>query len=681
MIGRDAGDDEHKAEPDRLARELLAEGKFWLERGEQEPAMEALIACFRLGYRKRVAWRLLRERCYRPHQERFRNNYLKNAEALYGHPDLADCSFPPFEQLRYWFIPYSSTRLAVYDRALQDFTGDLQMEPAPYLKEVKESDLFLLDNEMHPWNIIAIEEKSREANSFLWKKTPLYLYYDDFNKFVPYLQLGDLTPALSGQRLVFLFGREKLDRYFDDSQAMLPAYVLWFGSDEINTRVTDKVQRTREQAAALKNSVYDVYATISRQDLLESLQSGKPRILFYTSRFTTALQYYARDCALACDRLGIPNMVLKERSDLHRINLYTFAEALHDFRPDIIFCIDHFRWEEPFLPDNIIYLTWAQDPLPHILSKESAARIGPLDFVLNAFVSDVKMLLQLGYPPESIIEAPIVGNDDIYKPRRLSQPEREQYAADVGAFSNAGNPAAGLAEVLRILASSTNYGKLTTALKSAYWQMYRNFYREEFIYSLDDYQKFLLGCLGNSGLSLEAAGLERLAQIWRQEVGWRIVRSLPLEWLHERGYDLKIWGREWVNHPLLAVHAQGVAANGETLSRIINACKIIIGTNPAVTIHPRVFETFLSGSLYMANRIPEQFDMANIRRYLAEDREIIFAHDRADLYRKVDYYLEHEAERRQVVTRAREKIIQGLTYEVLMKRVIGEVAHRFEARL
>ena len=121
-----------------------------------------------------------------------------------------------------------------------------------------------------------------------------------------------------------------------------------------------------------------------------------------------------------------------------------------------------------------------------------------------------------------------------------------------------------------------------------------------------------------------------------------------------------------------------MAANGPNLSRIISACKIIVGSNPNVTTHPRVFETLLSNSLYLAYRIPEEFDMANIRRYLAEGREVIFAHDRADLYRKVDYYLEHETERRKVVSRVAGKIVQGLTYKSLIKRVIGEVALRFE---
>ena len=196
-------------------------------------------------------------------------------------------------------------------------------------------------------------------------------------------------------------------------------------------------------------------------------------------------------------------------------------EILHDFRPDIIFCIDHFRWET-VVPDQIIFLTWVQDLLPNIVDRESAAKIGRNDFVLNAFVSDVEMLWQLGYPPEVIIEAAFAVNDGIYKPCRLSRPERDQYGADIGAFSNTGNPAAGLAEVLRLYSGCTQFDTLVSALRSAYWKMYRDFYREEICYSLDDYQRFLSERLEDGGLSLATTALQQLALIWREEVEIRI---------------------------------------------------------------------------------------------------------------------------------------------------------------
>jgi hypothetical protein len=674
---------QRREKPGRQARELLNQGIFWLERGEREPALDALVSCYRLGYRRREVWQIIREQYCSLHQERYRNNYLRNVEGLRSRPGLACRSFPRFEQLRYRFLPYSPTRLAVYDRVDRCFLGDIRREPATYLDAVKERGLIILNNELLPWNIIACEDKSREIRPYLWMKIPLYLFYDNFEEFVRYLPLDDLTPALSTGRLVFFFGEEELDRYFDDSQALLPSLLLNArepDADRIVSRVAEKHHRSQERVDALRRGVDDFYAGISRQSMLERLQNGKPRILFITSRFTTALQYYIRDCALACDHLGIPNLVLKERSDLHRVNLWTWSEALHDFQPDIIFCADHFRWEQPFVPDQIIYLTWVQDLLPNIVSRESAVRIGRQDFLLNVFISDVEMLCQLGYPDEAIIEAPFAVNDHLYRRQSLKRTERELYRADIGAFSNAGNPAAGLAEILRRYSGCAHYDTLELALKAAYRNMYRGFYLEEIFYSLDDYRSFLSGRLDAHGLSLADSDLQRLALSWREEVGYRLLRSLPIEWLHEQGYDLKLWGREWSSHPLLAVHAQGVADNGETLSRIINACKIIVGSSPCVTAHPRVFETLLSGSLYLAYQIPERFDMGNIRNYLAEGREIVFAYNRTDLYQKVDYYLSHELERRKIITRARRKITKNLTYEALMKRVIAEVAQRFEGR-
>jgi spore maturation protein CgeB len=358
--------------------------------------------------------------------------------------------------------------------------------------------------------------------------------------------------------------------------------------------------------------------------------------------------------------------------------VHTWLKVLNDFKPDIVFSLDHFRWEMPFLPDNIIHIGWVMDVLPNIASQESASKIGSLDFVLNAFVSNIDFLLDFSYPSEAIIEAPVVANPYIYKSYTLNQKEKKLYSADICAFSNSGNPQKGLDYLLNLISASPNYDDLEKIFKLAYRDIYESFYHEDFFYSLEDYRRFLFEHIKAHDISIPEETLDILAENWKQEIGYRILRSIPLEWLHEKGYDLKIWGSEWVDHPVLSSYAQGVAANGETLSRIINACQIVIGTNPGISTHPRVFESILSNSFYLAYRIPEEDDWANIRKYLREDQEIVFAYSREDLYRKVDYYLENDAARKKITRNARKKILEKLTYEALISRVLQEIVLKLE---
>lgn len=660
--------------------DLFTSGMFWLERKDYEAALEALVECHCLGYKIEEIEKIILENYYIPYRIQHRQNYLKNIKLFSEYPYFYGRHFPDFDELHYQFIPCSATRYFIYDLNNHTFSSDFDLKMNLDLSQCEPNDVIMINSEFRLNNILNCEEKTREPAPFLWAKTPQLLFYQDFNEFVQYLQVFDFSSALETERLVFIFGREELEQYYSEPQALFPKLLLniWDGNDGTLRYITERYNLIRAEIHDLQDRVASYYSAISKKELLESIQGGKPRILFTTSRFTTALQYYIRDCALACDQLGIPNQVLIEKSNLHRVSVHTWLKVLNDFKPDIVFSLDHFKWEMPCLPDNIIHIGWVMDVLPNIASQESASKIGPLDFVLNAFVSNIDFLLDFSYPPEAIIEAPVVANPYIYKKYSLTQKEKEMYGANICAFSNSGNPQKGLDYLLNLISTSPNYDDLEKVFKLAYRDMYESFYQEKFIYSLENYRRFLFDHMKANGLSIPEETLAILAENWKQEIGYRILRSIPLEWLHEKGYDLKIWGSEWVDHPILSSYAQGVAANGEPLSRIINACQIVIGTNPGISTHPRVFESFLSNSFYLAYRIPEEDDWANIRKYLREDQEIVFAYSREDLYRKADYYLANEVVRKKIIRRARKKILKYLTYEELINRVLQEIALKLE---
>jgi len=531
--------------------------------------------------------------------------------------------------------------------------------------------------------VFIVEIENREENpSFPWMKKPLYLYYDSIVLLLPYLQCFDFSLILKNERIVFLFTREELSAWFQNYQTLLPKiYLSLEETDELIDEINRIHQRNDENYKRNRKEADEYYGHLSSKDLLDSLQSGKPRILFFTSIFSTATQYYIRDLARACDRLHIPNRILIEEGNIFRVTTADLFECLNEFRPDIFFMINDFRYQRDILPANMLYFMWAMDPYER-MSYESAAKTTELDFILDYWFSKKELLLERGHPEDRIIEGPIIVPDaKLYREYDLSDEEQKEYSCDICLFSNAGNPRKGLDSFLIEIKGHALYTKFEKLYTDAYEELYQNFYNESLIYSIEEYKEFLDRYYEEYGVGLPEKDKEQMAFRFIVMVGWQILRSLPLEWLHEKGYNMRLWGRAWLDHPVLNKYAQGVAENGEKLAKVIKASKIVLGTNPGASAHPRVFETFLSGGFYMGINIPVEHDLTDVRTYMEENKEIVFYYDKEDLYRKVDYYLENEETRKEIIKNAQKKIRSEINYENLFPKVLAEVAQKLARQI
>ncbi len=656
-------------------------GKLLFFQGLYAEALEAFIKCHQVRYCAEEIENIIIEAYYQPNIDEFKTRYEANVDRLSNYQYIFARDYPDFSELQYCFIPYSDSKFAVFDKKTREFRADYDLKQVKNYEKFKPGDLMLIKNEFNVNNILVLEHKTRDAKPFLWMKIPFYLYYENFDEFVQYLQVYDFTKLLGMERLVFLFGVNEIDNWFSEPQSVIPKHLLNMQDRNESLFIhLSKYNKNENYRKELQDEVNSYYDKISKDGIQYNIKSGKPRILFITSRFTTAVQYFIRDCALACDKLGIPNRLLIEKSNVHRKSAYVWLLAIREFKPDIIFIIDHFRWEYPWVPENVVFLNWVQDALPHIMSPESTRKIKEMDFILNMFITG-REFFSLGYPAEKLIDAVVPVNPYIYKTFALTEQEKEELGSDICVFSNAGNPQKGFREFLNKITGLTHYDTLEKVFKSVYEDTYRMTFEEQPLYTIRHYEKLILKWCKRFGLSVKQEALHELAERFRQDVGYRIMRSVPLEWLHEKGYNMKLWGREWVEHPVLNKYAQGVAQNGEVLSKVINASKIVIGTNPGITTHPRVFETILSNSFYLGVNIPETYDWANIRKVMEEGKEIVFFYNREDLYKKVDFYLENEQKRKEIIEHGKKKVLANLTYESMMTRVIKELGERLAGQI
>ena len=150
----------------------------------------------------------------------------------------------------------------------------------------------------------------------------------------------------------------------------------------------------------------------------------------------------------------------------------------------------------------------------------------------------------------------------------------------------------------------------------------------------------------------------------------RLFRQCLVDWIIDAGFtNIKLWGNGWQSEPRYAKYAMGPAENGETLSKIYQASKVVVGNNIMTTAAARAWESMLSGAFYLSNVIPEGADWCDIHKIMPEGT-VEYFHNREELIEKLHFYLEHDDERKRMAELGRQEALKRMTFEALMKRVL-----------
>jgi len=658
-------------------------------RKNYQQSLEILTLLLNEGFKKDEIINFIVKIYYEPFKDYFKDNFEKNIQVLKNYFGISMKKNSDFSELKLKFLSYNNNhKIFNYKYFLLD--GRDESFDSGYTVKINSDKLnssnlegaVLIFNEVYDVNFILSMLEKTSHQSIMWEKRPLYLYYSDYDEFIEHLQVCDFTRVLKFERIQFLFGQQELNEYFINPQSYIPSMIFNSPVRKFSDVgiCLDRIFLIRNNAkVTAKKEMISYYKGFNPSSIEEKYKNGTLKIGFFTSRFTTALKFYTRDCIMACQNLGVKADVLIEQSDISwSASEECFNHFINSFKPDIIFVIDHFRWEYPSIPENIPYVCWVQDFMPSLFSAEAAKKVGRYDFVMNIFMTSEEFN-SFGYPEKHLIDGPIMSNPQIYKKYELTEDEIEKYCADICIISNAGYIEDALEMLFSVYRNSIP-DHIKKALRSITNIIYDDVYFEKKHYfKVSDIKGAFLDFFSKKQISIEESILNQLIENYRIHVLLNIYKTVPVMWLHEKGYNMKIWGKTWVNHPVLKKYAMGVAANGETMSRILNATKISVGINMIVSLHPRVYEATLSGCLYIGNGIPEEHDFCNIRRYMSENDEILFFYSKEDLYKKIDRFLADESARNQIVEKGADKIKKVLTYEILMDNMIKKICEHFPA--
>ncbi|MGN0290387.1 MAG: hypothetical protein ACI4C5_00535, partial [Lachnospiraceae bacterium] len=411
-----------KRMPGEEAFFLYERGKFQFRNENYQGALIDFIYSYQISNEPEV-YELILEAYLFPNQENLETQYQKNLKLLEPYPYYKN-EYPQ-EELRFYPIFQSDEMVACVDTQSRTFA----MEYRKKIEQYPERDTcYMMFNGLWLEDILKCEEESRISEPFMDMNIPMYLVYDKLY-WILFLQLYDYEQLIDKKRIVFLVGESAFREYLSDTQVIMPNRTR--PEDAPNYwQILQKVAYQKEINYQQNSEIVEHYYSGNNKMIDEHIKSGKPRILFLTSRFTTVLQYHTRDCMEAAKSLGCETELMIEPDGIRRVTNFYTMERLAEFQPDVIFCLDHFKYEHPDIPPEIVWVTWIQDPMPHIMDKNTPVKLGDRDFVMNHYITKQEFF-DIGYKEECLIDAPIPANQHIYKKYDLTEEERNKYSCDI----------------------------------------------------------------------------------------------------------------------------------------------------------------------------------------------------------------------------------------------------------
>lgn len=643
---------------------LLQLGDIYFRDRQDLKALEAFMICYNNSKSEEVLQFLLN--CYHePNIEEYKNRYYSNMEHVnsYKHfyGDVTD--FKAIKEKILW----QDENLIIYYRNHEI----LKMETDLSNYDLN-NKIIIAINEWNINSILKYEKITKIELNILTAEIPMYLYYDE-QIFSIVNQLIEFQRIIEKNRIAIIVGKKQLEEFFNDTQVIFPNYILGNNIDIYMDIVKNASKRNEEYLKDREIAVKEYYRNNSLK-ILENIMNQPPKILFITCRFTTIVQYHTRDCINATRDMGLETDLLIEKSDIHRVTTFCELDAIYKLKPDMIFCIDHFKFEHPWIPEEIAWVTWAQDPIDHIMDKNTPSKLLDRDFVLNHLYT-WQEFKNINYPKERLFDAPIPSNPQIYKPYTITEEEKEKYSCDICFVCHAAN----FEEKLNDFLDASNDVALKNCLKKMAYEYYEGAYTESRLYySKEEFKGFFLELLKQWNYRLNDSILDIFVEEMHMWLNQRIFRIILVNWLIDAGYEnIKLWGNGWAQQEKYKKYAMGPAQNGEQLSKIYQCSKINVGNNIVTTAAARAWESMLSGGFYMSNYIPQESDISDIRKVLKEDEFVMF-YDKEDFLTKVKYYLENENKRLEMIEIGRKCALERMTFEALMKRTIKNIGEYYK---
>ena len=337
------------------------------------------------------------------------------------------------------------------------------------------------------------------------------------------------------------------------------------------------------------------------RDAFTGRLARKPRVLLITTRLSSVLQYSTRDTAEAFRKLGWDALVCIEPKPHHAMTLTKLIEQFDEFRPDMVFQIDHLRSEwRGAIPPSVPFASWIQDHLSNLTSAEAAATVSARDFVLVGMPA--MYIERYGYPARQCIELTKLthiptrpaawkedGDDLVYVSSASQQP----------------------VEMVEELSRQFDHSReLSTLVAEACRDQIVQYACGESLPTLHAVRKAFEATEDRLGMKVDDGDMRQsVIDALFDRMSNLLYRQQGLQWAAEtaarQGLRLSVYGPGWEKHPTFSKFARGVVKYGADLAELTRRSKINLVLEPFLGVsHQRLLDGLVAGGFFLVRDHP-----------------------------------------------------------------------------
>ncbi|MEM7576492.1 MAG: hypothetical protein AAF328_03365 [Planctomycetota bacterium] len=354
-----------------------------------------------------------------------------------------------------------------------------------------------------------------------------------------------------------------------------------------------------------------------------------PRIAVLTSRFTTVLQYAARDTAAALNRLGWDARVFMESCPHERFSPAVLTALFDAFAPDAVFTIDTPRtFIESVVPPSVPVLFWIQDALPRLMNRGIGASTTPRDFVLTFF--SPRLIHDHGYPARQCIDMPMMVTTP--RPRKTQTGTHPPETADElsQAWASRTGPdliyASNVSATPETLIQQTiakGQGEAQHALETVARRMAAIYENGGNLATEPDIDALLESLVHEGAIAAHSPDIRRgLRDALWNPLNTGLYRQQALAWVADdvdaNGGTLHVHGRGWSEHPRFAAYDRGPLDHAGLQAATADA-KFALHLEPYICFtHHRMLDALQAGTPVLVRDHPGHFGLQRVAAFLHE---------------------------------------------------------------
>jgi|GEM_PF-3833821 len=332
------------------------------------------------------------------------------------------------------------------------------------------------------------------------------------------------------------------------------------------------------------------------------------RVLVRTTRFSTYIQHASQDIVHAIEAAGHRAKLLIEPDDSSASDGLSIAREVDDFEPDATLLINYTRASfGNSCPGQIPHVCWIQDDLSHLHTQETQNHADSTTlFVGNVFTSMVEDGI---LPAEQCVALGVPASGLKFNKDPIEQPDQDLFIA-----TNHGQSPEQLRD--QLIADCAESGGPDGLVQAIYQSLDGGLPAWRDGHLVTWMKNHLASPLEHYGVDPSGPLGEIVVRDVATPLVNRMLRHRLVRWAaelaDEHGLGLRVAGRGWEEHPLVAVYATGEIPHGPALRDEYNNAALCLQTSAASLLHQRVHECLLAGSMPAIMLTPD--DMTAIMR-------------------------------------------------------------------